>query len=176
MNWGKSLHNEAIFKDIVQHQYAQLCALSVQFTDSIAISEDLVQDVLLRFWEDKKYHLAASSIRAYLFTAVRNASIDYIRKNKLHIFTSLEESIYLPEEQINAKDLEEQYQLLHQLLEELSPQEHAVLLSIVVDNKKYKEVAQEMGITVNTVKTYLSRAMKFLRKKNIKLLTLFLFY
>lgn len=176
MKWDIIPNDEEVFKEIVSTYYAQLCAFSVQYTDAIQVSEDLVQDVLLRFWEEKKYRLATDSLRAYIFKAVRNASIDYIRKNKMQIFTDLEEAAYLTEEEISEIELQSQQQALHKLLDRLPVQERRVILAIVVDNKKYKDVAYEMGISVNTVKTHLSRAMKYLRKNNIKMLTFFLFY
>jgi len=168
--------DEEIFKEIVDKCYSQLCAFWVQYTDAIEVSEDLVQDVLLRFWEDKKYRLSTESLRGYIFRAVRNASIDYIRKNRTQLFTDLEEAAYLAEEEVSERELKVKQQALHDLLNRLPAQERQVLLAIVVDNKKYKVVAEEMGISVNTVKTHLSRAMKYLRKNNINILTFFLFY
>lgn len=168
--------NDLLFKEIVSSYYQELCAFSVQFTDSPSETEDLVQDVLLRFWEEKKYQLANSNLRGYIFQAVRNASIDYIRKNKHYIFENLEEACYLMDDEINAKEMELQHQRLHDLLKQLPSQEYRALIAVFVDNKKYKDVADEMGISTNTLKTHLSRAMKFLRKNNIKMITFFLFY
>ncbi|MDH5826274.1 sigma-70 family RNA polymerase sigma factor [Sphingobacterium faecium] len=177
MMLDKKIYNkEEIFKEIVHSYYAQLCAFSVQFTDSLVVSEDLVQDVLLSFWEEKKYLLAKESLRSYIFMSVRNASIDYVRKNRLRIFIDLEEANYLAEEEISESELQLQHHYLHQLLDKLPKQERRVLLAIVVENKKYKALAEEMGISVNTIKTHFSRAMKFLRKNNIKIHTFFLFY
>lgn len=169
-------NKEETFKGFVNEYYSQLCAFSVQFTDSPEISEDIVQDVFLRFWEDKKFLLATSSLKSYIFNSVRNASIDHIRKNRAHIFTELEEASYLDEDEIYEDNLRSQHEKLHELLKQLPPQEYHTLVAIVVNNRKYKEVADEMNISVNTVKTHLSRAMKFLRKNNIKLHTFFLFY
>lgn len=169
-------NSEESFKKFVNQYYSQLCAFSVQYTDSLEISEDLVQDVFLRFWESHKYHQATSNLKSYIFNSVRNASIDYIRKNKNTTFIELEEASYLKEEEINEETLLAQHEQLHKLLEQLPAQEYRVLIAIVVNNKKYKEVGDEMNISVNTVKTHLSRALKFLRAHNIKMHTFLLFY
>lgn len=177
MKWDKTLgRDHHHFQEIVNLYYAQLCAYSVQFTDSPSDTEDIVQDVLLKFWEDKKYLLAKDSLRGYIFRSVRNASIDYIRKNKQYIFQSLEEAAYLADDKMGMADLELQHQNLHALLNQLPKQEHRALISVVVENKKYKEIADEMGISVNTLKTHLSRAMKFLRKHKISRYMILLFY
>nr|WP_321479480.1 RNA polymerase sigma-70 factor [uncultured Bacteroides sp.] len=167
---------EESFKKFVNQYYSRLCAFSVQYTDSLEISEDLVQDVFLHFWESQKFHQATSNLKSYIFNSVRNASIDYIRKNKKMTFIELEEDSYLKEDEINEETLETQHEHLHKLLNQLPTQEYKVLIEIVVHNKKYKEVGEEMNISVNTVKTHLSRALKFLRTHNIKMHTIFLFY
>ena len=43
--------------------------------------------------------------------------------------------------------------------------QHDVLIKCVVEGKKYKEVAEELGISLNTVKTHLARALRFLRNE-----------
>ena len=59
-------------------------------------------------------------------------------------------------------------------LKKLPEQEYNVLVKIVLEDKKYKEVAEELHISVNTVKTHLSRALKMLRRFNmIEILILF---
>ena len=55
------------------------------------------------------------------------------------------------------------YGRLDEKLLELPEQQRKVLMRCVVDGKKYKEVAEELGITLNTVKTHLTRALAFLR-------------
>ena len=74
-------------------------------------------------------------------------------------------------------DEEELLQKRSQLLAELKKlpeQEYNVLVKIVLEDKKYKEVAEELHISVNTVKTHLSRALKMLRRFNmIEILILF---
>nr|WP_320059724.1 RNA polymerase sigma-70 factor [uncultured Bacteroides sp.] len=168
--------DEEDFKRFVTQYYPQLCAFATQYTDSLEVSEDIVQDVFLRFWESKKYLSVKSYLKSYIFSSVRNASIDYIRKNNVHTFTELEEASYLKEEEVNEENLLAQHEHLYELLKQLPPQEYEVLMAIVVHNKKYKEVGEEMNISVNTVKTHLSRALKFLRAHNINLRLLFLFY
>ncbi|GAE84688.1 RNA polymerase sigma factor [Bacteroides reticulotermitis] len=59
-------------------------------------------------------------------------------------------------------------------LDELPEQERKALYRVVIENKRYKEAAEELHISVNTLKSYLSRALKRLRK-NDKLMLLSLF-
>jgi RNA polymerase sigma-70 factor (family 1) len=157
--------NEEYLKQLVDRYYNRLCVVAVQYTDSLEAAEDIVQDVFLRFWQDKKMLRVETNAEGYLFRSVRNAAIDYIRKTGSYIFTDIEEATFLHDEEIDETDLATQYEHLHTVLSQLPAQEYQVLISIVVDNKHYKEVAEEMGISVNTVKTHFARALKYLRNE-----------
>ena len=162
---SKSIQAEKELKKLMNKYYSQLCVVSVQYTDSLEIAEDIVQDVFLRFWEDNKLLFVETNPKAYLFRSVRNASIDYIRKNNYRVFTDIEEANLISEEEISEEELSLQYERLYRIIGQLSPQERTVLNTIVVENKRYKEVAEEMNISVNTVKTYFARALRTLRKE-----------
>ena len=162
---SKSIQAEKELKELMNKYYSQLCVVSVQYTDSLEIAEDIVQDVFLRFWEDNKLLFVETNPKAYLFRSVRNASIDYIRKNNYRVFTDIEEANLISEEEISEEELSLQYERLYRIIGQLSPQERTVLNAIVVENKRYKEVAEEMNISVNTVKTYFARALRTLRKE-----------
>lgn len=161
----KSIQAEKELKQLMNKYYSQLCVVSVQYTDSLEIAEDIVQDVFLRFWEDNKLLSVETNPKAYLFRSVRNASIDYIRKNNYRVFTDIEEANLISDDEISEEELSLQYERLYRIISQLSPQERAVLNAIVVENKRYKEVAEEMNISVNTVKTYFARALRTLRKE-----------
>jgi RNA polymerase sigma-70 factor (ECF subfamily) len=160
--------NENAIKTLFETLYRPLCVYSVQITDSLESTEDIVQDVFLRFWEKKIYLSIQENLRAYLFNAVRNASVDYLRQKRPYTMEDIEEFSYLPmEEDIDEEELIREKEKLHHILQQLPPQEYRVLMNIIVENKKYKEVAEELHISVNTVKTHLSRALKFLRTQQV---------
>lgn len=110
-------------------------------------------------------------MKQYLFNSIRNASIDYLRKHQSFVFTEIEEHAYIMDVNPDDEVPEEQLARLRHYLQQLSPQEYRILMEVVVHNKKYKEVAAELGISVNTVKTHLSHALKYLR--SCKFITLF---
>lgn len=165
--------DEEALKELFKAYYSALCLYSVQITESLQQSEDIVQELFIDIWEKKRYNNINVDLGAYLYYAVRNQSMAYARKNFNHLaIQDLEEEAYTPiEELYNEEELLERKEQLHQTLKMLSPQEYRVLTEIVLNGKKYKEVAAELSISVNTVKTHLSRALKILRKD--KTLTLF---
>jgi len=154
------------FKDIFYAFYKRLCVYSVQFTESLQQSEDIVQELFINIWERKLY-LSITNLRVYLFTAVRNRSAAAARRNVRSVsFDEIGEH----DEDVEYSDFTDEELLLkrHRLqvsLAKLPPKEYEVLTAIILNSKHYKEVADEMGISVNTVKTHLSRALKTLRRQ-----------
>ena len=141
--------DEKALKEVVDKYYNQL----------------FVQDFIIRLWEQKLHLTINNNLKSFLFNSVRNASVDYLRKHQPYRFVEIEEDAYITDFEPNETEIEEQVRRLKQYLKELTPKEYKVLIEIVVHNKKYKEVAEELGLSVNTIKTHLSRALKFLRSK-----------
>lgn len=166
--------DEAAFKSLFKDYYVPLCLYSVQITESLDDSEDIVQDFFLRFWEKEFYKDVDSNLKSYLFTSIRNLSLNYLKKHRNYLFEELEEITYLSEDECSESELCDMYHHLHEAFYRLSSQEARALRSVIFEGKTYKEVALDMGISVNTVKTYLSRAMRYLR--NQLLFLMFILY
>lgn len=161
---------QAAFRLMFDTYYMPLCLYAVQITDSFQTSEDIVQNLFITFWEKKHYKNIILNLRNYLFYSVRNNAYLNLKKNK---FISLEELSQTEIDESDCfcdeKELQEREKIIMEELEKLPQKELEVIKAIVLENKKYKEVAEELGISVNTVKTHLARAMKRLRKtKHLK--------
>ncbi|XOV91585.1 MAG: RNA polymerase sigma factor [Bacteroidota bacterium] len=107
-------------------------------------------------------------IRAYLLKSVKNSCIKIISRDPIQfeklqmgIETKLVEEID-PEEVLIGKELD---QFLEEAIESLSPQCQLVFNMVRLQNKKYNDVANELGISVNTVRNLLVSALKHIRKR-----------
>lgn len=144
--------------------YKPLCVFALKYLDSFDESEDVVQEVFVRFWDRYKGKRFSGSVKSYLFYAVRNNSLKYINQQKKDIFVEIgslsEVLIDVPQCE---EEKEQQKLLLHGEIEKLPDQAKKVFELIVLEDLKYKEAAEELNISVNSVKTHLSRALKQLR-------------
>lgn len=147
--------------------YTPLAVYAFQLTDSYEMAEDVVQDALTYFWEKEYYRQVNTNLRGYLFFAVRNAALAELKK---YAMKSMEElsgmEVDIPEELLDADEYDERANRLLADLERLPHQEMMAIKLVIMGNKKYKEAAEELGLSVNTLKTHLSRGLTKLRRKH----------
>ena len=125
-------------------------------------AEDLVQEFFVRLWEDDYLQkVPASRLVSYLFTAIRNAC--FTAHHKKDVLRHSEEliTVEIPVEAFNADD--ERIGRIMQEIEQLPERSRQVIECVMLRGLKYKEAADEMNITVNTVKFLLKEAIRRLR-------------
>ena len=150
-------NKEKAFRLLYDTYYLPLCLYSVQFTGSTETSEDIVQNLFVSFWDKNSHTTISSNLHAWLFNAVRFSSLTKVQRERYFSLDEMEEESYSPIDDFY--DEEELLQKRNQLLAELKKlpeQEYNVLVKIILEDKKYKEVAEELHISVNTVKHYLT--------------------
>ncbi|MDR2413414.1 MAG: RNA polymerase sigma-70 factor [Odoribacteraceae bacterium] len=173
-------HDAETIEGLFRLYYNPLCNYCRGITGEREVAEDIVQDVFAYLWDHRDSIDMTVSIKAYLYAAVRNGALKFLRKQateQAHSPRLTEFIAYLQE----LKSPEQEHLIIEkirQALDELPGQCRAIFLMNCLEEKKYKEIAVELGISVNTVKTQLSRAYASIRKKvGIKgSLLLFLLY
>jgi len=154
--------------------YIPLCVYAYKYLDSYGKAEDIVQEVFINLWEKQRMIEFTGSIKSYLFSIVRNNSINQIKKESRFRFEEIENRTYeIIEDKYESQQLEKRKENLYKEIAELPVQSKAVFEAIAFDKMKYAEVAEEMNISINTVKTHYKRALKQLRN-NLDILILIL--
>ena len=148
---------------LFERYYKPLIILAKSYTNDIESAEDLVQDVFYRFIKNKSYlTIRSNNLSTYLFRAVRNTCINKLNHN--HIITSdIEQIKYDAIDEIAPTIEPELIEQLMKAVNQLPELTRLVVYAIVLQNKRYKEVAQELDIPVNTVKSQLSTGLHRLR-------------
>jgi len=137
--------------------------------DSI-LSEDLVQEVFLKLWEKRDKLQIQNSLKEYLFRSVRNRCINSIRNQKLvEVYQNENTSAGDEEHDVSLMDnKEDNIQLLYHAIENLTPKRKQIL-QYGLFGLKNQEIAEIMGVSVNTLKTQKSHAYRKLRCELIAL-------
>ena len=111
------------------------------------------------------------SLRGYLFEAVRHATLLYLREDRLVSMEELsEEPVEFPEEAVDQEELARQEERLREAVGRLPRQEAEAVRLVIMESRRYREAAERMNVSVNTLKSYLGRALKKLRKEHNLLL------
>lgn len=154
---------------LFQKYYKLLCSHGVRFVHSKEVAEDLVCEVFYKFWNDRIYERITSSYRAYLFKAVRFSAYNYLRwelsKHNQNVDTK---EVWLAMDSQHPEDtllLDELAQEIQRLIENLPPQCRRVFMLSRFENKKYAEIAEELGISVKAVEAHVSKALDILRTR-----------
>lgn len=169
--------NEQVFKEVFDTFYPRLVGLSMKYVNDKMVAEDIVIDIFRKVWEKRQYISEVGSFDSFLYTSVRNATFNHIRnqsrKESHHqsMFKDLTETGFDDaafEENIHHK--------LYQAIEQLPPQGRKIFELSVLHGWKEKEIAEDLDISVNTVKTHKKRALKDLRERLGKYYVFLFFY
>jgi len=162
------------FKALFSRYYAALCVYSENFVGNRQFSEDLVQDVFANVWMKRAELCFDETLGSYLYKAVHNASIQFLRRQKMkdrnsaQINAKLSEAGYIPTEwtAIDSDPAEESeiQTLYRQALEQLPTQTRDIYLCSREKDMKYSEIAELMGLSVKSVEYHISKALKLFRK------------
>ena len=154
------------FKELFFEFYPSLCVFAGRYVSLPEACEDIVQEVFLNIWKNRKTLNIHSSFRNFLVTSVRNSCTDFLRKQSSHHkyvenLTTLYSS-ETPDEIYTIKELEE---MLQSALEKLPPNVQSAFNMSRSQKMTYKEIATEMDISPKTVESYISQALKLLREE-----------
>lgn len=154
-----------------------LYVLAYKYLKDSFRAEDIVQQVFLKLWEARSLFAGAINIRNYLYTSAKNLILNEIRDN----FSDMEKNYAVIQNRPEFEDklqsaLEEKdlFQHFYKILAELPEQKRKVCLLKIRDNLSNQEVADKLHISVPTVKSHYSQAIKLLRDKMGRLLGILL--
>ena len=145
--------------------YRQLCIYALHFVENAGVVEDIVQDAFVALWQRKD---EVKDLKPYLFSSVRNRCLSFIKKRQPDT-QDLPDN--LPEE-----DLEDRSEIETRLwtaIDTLPERRRQVLLMSKRDGMKYEDIAYHLGISVNTVRNHVSKALESLRNIPLKIYSLF---
>jgi len=157
--------DEAAFDAVFRQWYEPLCHYAARLADGdMDEAEDLVQQVFVKIWEQRARMDIAWSLKAYLYKTVHNAALNRLRaartRSKYLEFnaTQLENEQVPPDHA--ASELNER---LQKALDLLPPQCRHVFELSRFEELKYREIADQLGISIKTVETQMGKALRIMR-------------
>ena len=154
--------NEVCLNMLFDNYYRALCVYALRFVSNADDVEDIVQEVFVSFWMNKKRTVFSGSVRSYLFGAVAKAASKFATRRGRIMFDDVEKYVDQFLEELAEYDESEFARLRDKVLPEKTKE---IFKAVVLDNLTYQQVGDRFGITVNTVKTMYYRALKQLKEE-----------
>lgn len=153
--------------ELLYNRYFQpLCTHTIRFVGSRQIAEDLVSDIFYQFYSQQLFQQITTSYRAYLFKTARNRAYNYLRW-ELSRTTTLDDKQPFMVQESHQPDSITQYDELVQDVEKaintLPFQRRKIYLLYQFEGRRFKEIAQELQISVRTVEVQIYRASQAVR-------------
>jgi RNA polymerase sigma-70 factor (family 1) len=153
------------FETLYKRYYKQLFALACRYVDQAETAEEIVHDVFIAIWNKAELIDIKYSMKSYLFKAVVNTSLNFIKKEKMN---AEKRSTYLAvqETEVEEEELKREEALLESLEEALKllPEKCKQVMYLSKFGKlKQQEIADQMEISVKTVKNHLTYGFQKLR-------------
>lgn len=169
--------NKTAFKQIFDMFYSSLCLFTNKYINDFKEAEDIAQEVFIIIWEKRKNFTNINSLKAFLYKTAKNKSLNLIKHSKIKARYTEAQIKELETERYFADHLieEETHRIIIQRINELPPQSRKIILHSL-KGLKNNEIAEKMGISINTVKTQKKIAYKKLKFQLKDLLFLYIIF
>ena len=157
---------EAVFRQF----FPALMTFARKYLQDEDSAREVVHIVMINLWEKREAIDASESLKPYLFKAVHNRCLNVMRDRRKF-------SEELVTEPLSDRDVQEQMELMeldakiNQVIDSLPERCKEVFEMNRFEGKRYKEIAEALGISVKTVENQMSKALKILRDQLASYLT-----
>ena len=171
--WLKIQHNDDTSFRLLYHLfYPGMCQYASQLLGDRYVAEEVVQDVFLKAWNKRKNIFSKDgSIKKYLFRLAHNQCLDILRKNNTRkeimvqllsseMWVNISEKYGFDETMIGQLEAEDTAARIQQVIEQLPAQCREIFIKSRFEFRSNEEIATEMNLSENTVKTQIFRALK----------------
>ena len=173
-----SERNEKAFEQVFKSNYKNLHAYACTIVKDDVMAEEMVQNVFYKIWEKTAQLSISGSVAAYLYRAVYNESLNYLKHQKVkaayqnYSAYQMKNTADSASKKVLYKELAEK---LHHALNELPEQCRTVFQLSRFEELRYREIAAQLNISVKTVENHMGKALKLLRLKLIDFLPVLMF-
>jgi RNA polymerase sigma-70 factor, ECF subfamily len=172
------------FKYFFDRYYDDLCNFVHVYLHDQALSEEIVQDIFVYFWENKEKLQINTSVKSFLFSASKFKSMNLLRdtKTQKRIVEKIgkTEPLNTSEEEDSYIDTNEFKKILDAAVDQLAPKCREIFLLSKFEDLSNREIAEKLGISVKTVENQMTIALKKLREYLLpfrgKIFLLFLYH
>ena len=170
--------DEKAFETLFHKYFGILCSFATKIIKDDVAAEEIVQDFFVKLWEKREQLFIETSIKNYLFRSIKNLCLNFIQHNKTkiryaQIVLSEVENSFSDDSNYPEVDL---FVKIEESINSLPKKRQEIFRLSRQDGLKYHEIAQKLNISIKTVETQMSLAIKSLRDKLKKYNSFFSFF
>ncbi len=162
------LYDDAAFEQLFKTHFKALHAYANVTLRDEEQAEEIVQSVFIKLWEKRELLHIDTSVKAYLYRSVHNECLNHIKHIKVKAKYEEHATYTSPGHTESAAKLLELKELeghIHQALSELPQQCRIIFQMSRFEELKYKEIAEQLNISIKTVENQMGKALKLMRAK-----------
>ena len=144
----------------------------MKYVEREEAAQDIVQDVFVKVWETREKLRGVENLSTYLYQMVRFKCFNHLRAEKIRHDATRSFTEEMDVVEMNEYIKEETFRIVMSIVEELPPGSRNVF-SRVIQGYSAKEIAEELGITIETVKKQKQNARRVLKERLGNLFTFF---
>ena len=152
------------FNDLFRYNYRPLCLYALHYIQDVDLAEDIVQESYTALWEKLQDGAQVLNRKSFLDMMVRNRCLDHIRKKTIPTESLKPYDTYGIIEDDDAQERSQTEARIWTAIDNLPEKCREVFIMSKRDGLKYEEIAEELGLSVNTVRNQISKALKVLKE------------
>lgn len=161
------------FDDLFRYNYRPLCLYALHYLQDADLAEDVVQESYTSLWEKIGQGTTIVNRKSYLYMTVRNRCLDSLRRKGVPTESLKPYDTYGIIDDDEAQQRSQTEARLWTAIDSLPEKCREVFLLSKRDGLKYEEIAQELGISENTVRNQISKALRLLKEGARKIFSFF---
>ncbi len=162
------INNQKEFETLFRSYYEELCSYAFYFLKEKEASEEVVQELFFTLWKKRLEISFEGNPKSYLYRATRNACLNQIKHLAVKQSYKEHNDMLRKQEEQSATDTLEFTELEDRIaaaIEELPTERRRIFVMSRYENLKYREIADALAISVKTVESQMSKALKHLKEK-----------
>ncbi len=157
------MNDKTAFDKMFREWYAQLFYFAYQFLNDTEASRDIIHDSFEYLWRNYD-KIDERTAKSYLYTVVKTRCIDYLRKASIHK-DYVEYAAQAAERIADDNIADDRIAKIRTAMKKLTPYNLHILKECFIHKKKYKEVAEELNVSVAAIHKNIVKALRILRKE-----------
>lgn len=146
------------FENNFKHLYLPLGMYAMRFVDDADDAEDIVEEAFIKAWQIVATGDTIANFKAFMYRATRNSCISFLRQKKEN--ARIEEIPEISEETIDTSETDAKIWIA---IDNLPDKCREIFLMSKRDGMSNEEIAEELGLSINTVKSQMTKAFSRLR-------------